>query len=202
MVCKTTLCLYEHAIYLVSQNQEHCARSPYAGISQIKSLATIIPEKIIILECSALVWQYHRDTWNLWTVIICKFLLQQIRISSEWMHLLMKRRSPGIANPMWKDMQYTYASLRHLDSYMNNWETLALQSKEGEEEYGTPLLPFPELSALCSQIFYFSYTSREKQNCYRASQFSTPPTFSPVYSKSTPAIYCSFYLFAVLPSTS
>lgn len=158
VVCKTTLCLYEHAIYLVSQNQEHCARSPYAGISQIKSPATISAEKIIILECSALVWQYHRDTWNLWIVTICKFLLQQIRISSEWIHLPTKRKSPGIANPTWKDMQYTHVSLRCLDSYMSNREKL--KSKEGEEEYGTTLLPFPELSALCSPIFYFSYTRR------------------------------------------
>lgn len=60
VVCKTTQCLSEHAIYLVSQNQEHYARSPYVGISQIKSPATIIPEKIIILECTALVWQYLR----------------------------------------------------------------------------------------------------------------------------------------------
>lgn len=80
VVCKTTLCLYQNVLYLVSQNQEHCARSPYAGISQIKSLATIIPEKIIILEGSALVWQYHRDTWDLWTVIIYKVVSQQIRL--------------------------------------------------------------------------------------------------------------------------
>lgn len=160
VVCKTTLCLYEHAIYLVSQNQEHCARSPYAGISQIKSLATTIPEKII-LECSALVWQYHRDTWNLWTVIICKFLLQQIRISSEWIHLLMKRKSPGIANPTQKDMQYTYVSLRYLDSYMSNRERL--KRKEGEEECGTTLLPFPEFSAVFSNILFLLYKEGEAE---------------------------------------
>lgn len=38
--------LYENVLYLVSRNQEHCASSLYAGISQIKSLATITPEKI------------------------------------------------------------------------------------------------------------------------------------------------------------
>lgn len=37
----------------------------FAGISQIKSLATIIPEKIIVLKHSALAWQYQRDSWNL-----------------------------------------------------------------------------------------------------------------------------------------
>lgn len=85
VVCKTTQCLHENALYLVSQNQEHCARSPHAGISDKISCYYYSrgKKKKIILEGSALVWQYHRDTWDLWTVIIYKVVSQQIRIRLE-----------------------------------------------------------------------------------------------------------------------